>query len=554
MRALLRAVVAASIATASLAVPMLGQARRATGVNPAPSRFAVGMRRGDQLGPYTVEATSDGWVTFIFLSIRPDEGLPPPAMRMIATPAEVRRFTSRTREAIAAVDSGFEHAAVTRLGSGRFRLETVVTRAEKTTNLNLAVFACGPGSSGSGPTRSDMTDFLALLDSAADRAIKASKNARPPTLSRPYYNGEVSCPARQLTKRSEPRSAFVSGGTEVPVEFVVDTTGNVEANSFRFLPSADPATTPIVKDLISASRYEAAEVDGTPVRGAVQLTMTFAEPHGEPLWSQPDDASHVTPYGDSTGWVRLEYRFGSSVEREWFHPDTIDAFVARVQKLYEVGRARVGHMRDDSLARLDQPTTIGTTSGRMYGAANFIYRDTLQHRAGWTSCNGSGSSGDRPPDEMMFFRFHMAAERARSMRATPILAADQVLTANNVACAAWIPWSRVARADYLTVWRYPAGLFTPEIARRSPYIDVLFSVVVDSSGVIDAKTLELLSDTEPYLFDAVRTSLTGMHFRPATRSGVRVKARTIQSLRFEPPIKCDDMNAGPGCGRKYSER
>ena len=43
-----------------------------------------------------------------------------------------------------------------------------------------------------------------------------------------------------------------------------------------------------------------------------------------------------------------------------------------------------------------------------------------------------------------------------------------------------------------------------------------------------------------------------MHFRPATRGGVKVPERVIRPMLFEPPPVCPDQNDGPACTRRYS--
>src|SRR5512138_525725 len=97
-----------------------------------PARLAIGMRQGDQLSPLTVEARRDGWVVFTQLSTRPDEGLSPPSMRLIAEARDVRAWTNRVRALMSAVlDSGNVRRATENptLGNGRFRIAVSISSA-----------------------------------------------------------------------------------------------------------------------------------------------------------------------------------------------------------------------------------------------------------------------------------------------------------------------------------------------------------------------------------------------------------------------------------------
>jgi TonB family protein len=247
-----------------------------------PARIAVGMRQGDQLSPFTVEARDDGWVIVTVLSTRPDVGLAPPTMRLVAEARDVRRWTTRIRALFlddsAATNGDGVLAARPVLGNGRFRIEVGVRRPASRETL-FSVYGCGPGSATSQPSRAALADLLELLDSAATRA--GGGGGRPPTLQRPYYASEVSCPASPAAENAPPVfPSSVSRSERRPVEigvgFVVDTAGSVERGSLAFLPGTDPRLARATRQAIARWRFLPAEWDGKAIRQVVQTRITFS--------------------------------------------------------------------------------------------------------------------------------------------------------------------------------------------------------------------------------------------------------------------------------------
>ena len=62
----------------------------------------------------------------------------------------------------------------------------------------------------------------------------------------------------------------------VVAEFVVDTTGRVELDSFHALESTNPVFTAAVEAALSGLRYRPATIDGKPVRQIVQQPFVFS--------------------------------------------------------------------------------------------------------------------------------------------------------------------------------------------------------------------------------------------------------------------------------------
>lgn len=98
----------------------------------------------------------------------------------------------------------------------------------------------------------------------------------------PYFEFMVEAPARLRQDSPRPayppllREAGVAG--EVFAQFVVDTTGRVEASSLKVLRSTHELFTASVRAALETLRYTPARVSGRPVRQLVQETFVFGTP------------------------------------------------------------------------------------------------------------------------------------------------------------------------------------------------------------------------------------------------------------------------------------
>ena len=77
--------------------------------------------------------------------------------------------------------------------------------------------------------------------------------------------------------------------------------------------------------------------------------------------------------------------------------------------------------------------------------------------------------------------------------------------------------------------------------------DVLVSFVVDTTGSVEPSTVVVLPDSDPRALAAMPATINALKYRPATRSGRKVRQRVFQILRFEPPPTCATLDAGPAC-------
>jgi outer membrane biosynthesis protein TonB len=521
-----------------------------------PARIAVAMSQGQQLSPLTVEARRDGWVVVTILSTRPDEGLAPPSMRLIAEARDVRRWTAQVRRMLSrAGDSTarpLDYEAPS-LGSGRFRFETTLHFQQQPRRAYFAVYGCGPGSASAQPSFDELRELLDLLDSAATRAGGGS--GRPPTLRRPYYGSEVSCPASPL-----PGNAPITLPNEMPgserhaeigVRFVVDTAGRVEAGSIQLLPGTDRRLARAARETIATWRFRPAQWDALPVRQLVQNRVVGSRGAGAAV----ADRSGVRVAPDANGWVRFAFTLAGmpseKVVQEWVTPDSVDAWILRVDSLNaEADSLRSARPQVERL--IDKGTQLGSSLGIRYGGGYFAHGKAVESRAGVVFCGGASVTGVAPVDSSQLARFRLAARAARAMRATPVDPASGTYSATDVACPAWLPWHRSIRHDSFRVWQYPTGVYPASMAAANARAEVLASFVVDSAGVVDLSTLAVMPRSDPRAVDALPASLRALRFRPATRGGRRVAQRVIQSILFEPPPVCLTSDAGPACGPRYS--
>lgn len=96
-----------------------------------------------------------------------------------------------------------------------------------------------------------------------------------------YYEFQVEDPVHRLAwpKPQYPdslRAARVDG--EVVVEFVVDTSGRMEAQTLRVTRSTHPAFSRAVLASATGARFAPARIAGRPVRQVVQQTFVFSPP------------------------------------------------------------------------------------------------------------------------------------------------------------------------------------------------------------------------------------------------------------------------------------
>jgi TonB family protein len=89
-----------------------------------------------------------------------------------------------------------------------------------------------------------------------------------------------------------------------------------------------------------------------------------------------------------------------------------------------------------------------------------------------------------------------------------------------------------------------APVYPEELMRRGTEGQVEATYVVDTTGMVDTTTFEVLQSDDPQFTQSVRTSLAGMRFRPAKRAGRAVRQLVAQRFRFKiaPPV----MGVGTG--------
>jgi hypothetical protein len=290
--------------------------------------------------------------------------------------------------------------------------------------------------------------------------------------------------------------------------------------------------------VIQKWRFRRAEIDGTPVRQIVQTTITAAQPE----LSRPSDgaaAVHVNATVD--GWVHVA-RVGSRRDdllQQWFEPDSVDRWMALMWGQTASGQP----ISEDSLlnirGELGPPSGVAIVSSIVKGDSS------LELAVGFAGCNRAfEETGDWMGRGAMFSR---AAAQARKYRAQPAHVATRIYTESEVACPAWMEWSRSRRPGFELVWAYSVGVYPASMRATNARADVLVSFVVDTMGTPDLATLAVMRGSDPRAVMAIPATLATWRIRPATKAGRRVRQFVVETIRFEPPPTCATPDSGPAC-------
>jgi protein TonB len=129
-------------------------------------------------------------------------------------------------------------------------------------------------------------DLTAKLTNESDftgkgiQSAKAATNTAKPEGDQPYFEFMVEKPVTESSNTQRPRypdilkSAGVEG--EVLAQFVVDTTGHVEINTFKVLKTSHELFAAAVRSALPGMRFIPAEVGQKRVRQLVQQPFVFA--------------------------------------------------------------------------------------------------------------------------------------------------------------------------------------------------------------------------------------------------------------------------------------
>jgi protein TonB len=130
-------------------------------------------------------------------------------------------------------------------------------------------------------------DLTAKLTNEADFTGKGVQSAKAntgpvakPEGDQPYFEFMVEKPVSEASNTQRPRYPDIlkSAGVEgnVNAQFVVDTTGRVEINTFKVLSTSHALFESAVRSALSGMRFIPAEVGGKRVRQLVQQPFVFA--------------------------------------------------------------------------------------------------------------------------------------------------------------------------------------------------------------------------------------------------------------------------------------
>jgi TonB family protein len=538
-----------------------------------PSITGVAMFAPERVNATTVEATSDGWVRITALDLGSWARDFYPMTRLQVRAADALAWADRVRRLTTPGDSANDASimrVLPKLGRGRNHVYVYVEpNLRPQDRVNFQMFGCGNGAASYNVNVATLRQIADMVERAARMAMDASPTPGAPTLRRPYYPGEVGCPVLPDSTNARPR--FPAGlrdaerrYTEVGVRFVVDTSGAVERESVATLPGAEARIDAAARALVRTWRYTPAEWGGRPVRQVVTTTVAFDPEmleHGPPTF-------RVGPYGAEyprvmarpgrDGWVHLRHgtwRTQGTFDgyEEWVAPDAVDEWVRRMRPFLD--SVATQRRPKPGPPRMTAAYTLGYANGGkliLWYPNGWAPGDTLLRLdALVTGCNGGGRAAE-PADTQFLARLASAARTARRSRATPEPVADRVFAAGEVACQAHVPPIRVRQEGFPGYWRYPLRVpAPPSMEAAHARAEVMASVVVDTTGVADVRTLVAMAGSDPRAVAALRAHLPSVRFRPAQRSGVKVRQRTIRTWLVEPVMRCVDEDAGPECPRDY---
>ena len=537
-----------------------------------------------------VQATSDGWVIVTPLSYWHEERDALPPMRLHLAPADVQAWTmavhglgARTADS---TTTPVEGIPLPSLGRGRLHMAPHVRPWRD--GMLMELVTCDDVGSSIDMTAADLERFAVALDLASAVARRAAARPSLPTLSRPYYESEVSCGARLLTTNvvptfpnTIPRAA--RRYTEIGVRFVVDTSGFIEPGSIAMLPGTPAVFARAVNDVVRGWHYRPAEWSGLPVRQIVNTVITF-DPFDEATRHDPDrilsarrngagdPLRFVTPrppffIQSDGGWVHVamgHWRPNGVFDgyQEWLAPDSVDTWVARVSQIVAA----------DSV----DPKYPGSTFAPGQTPGTPLYPDPMsfmrrrpgnsllvEYQNGWSSdnkrfkliavmsgCGGGSSVPSTDVDREVLHRLTAASRAARRRRKVePSL--ERSYGRGELACPSFLAPTSARRSDLPGVWRYPRAPYSDALSKGNVRAEVLTSFEVDTTGTPISATLQVAPGSDPRAVAALRGTIDHVHFNPAARAGMKVRTRVVRTWLFEPPAVCASEDDGIDCARMY---
>ena len=544
-----------------------------------PSRQGIAVLAPHQVNPMAIEATSDGWVVLRPFT-RPEMRDDIPTSRLHAAPEDVERWVTASRRLLARLADSSRTGAqgeLLTLGRGRLRLAPHYW-VDKNKEVSMQLVTCDAVWNSLSFTRTELETLTSALERAAAIARQRAESPKPPTLDRPYYASEVSCAARR--DRESPPPSFPSNVpasqrryTEVGVRFIVDTAGFVESGSVALLPGAPPAVARAARMIVEHWRYRPADWSGLPVRQIVTSVVAF-DPEEEATRNDSarvaleqserklDSAVRafrrepVTIVRRDGAWVHVRsgrWRSDGLFDgyQEWFQPDSVDAWVARVREVMAADSAqpkRTWAPRD--IASL----IIGPPRDGNRLRAELGWNSNTQRIRFITQMIGCGGAQVLPAllDRRQLEQLSAAARGARLDHASPS-SIGRTYGRGEVACAPYLPPIGLGRPELPGVSRYPRAPYPDQLSREYVRAEVLSSFVVDTTGTAIASTLQIAPGADPRAAGVLRQWIDRIRFQPASRGGQRVPTRVVRTWLFEPPATCADEHDGVDCARSYGK-
>lgn len=139
----------------------------------------------------------------------------------------------------------------------------------------LAVACSSPIADQTAPAQTSSTANAPVAGPTTSKGVQLPLNAE-----QPYFEFQVEKQVTTAPGSPQPRypeqmkKANVEG--EVLAQFVVDTTGHAEVNTFKVLKSSHELFTQAVRTVLPSMRFIPAEIGGTKVKQMIQQPFTFA--------------------------------------------------------------------------------------------------------------------------------------------------------------------------------------------------------------------------------------------------------------------------------------
>lgn len=550
MRVVLLAALAASVLGASG-----GVAQGAPKPEPRGVRESFGYRVAGPFGTGFVSVTDDGLVQFSLddrLASHRDRPREPDPLREFYLPDDVLEWTASVNALLAWMQQGADGSPPqAALGNDGGVVISVIPRVPATPDgrVSFGINRCRRSVHGSEVTVYALASIAAQFRRAALEAQAAAR--RNPDAGAIWYEHAVACPARLREESATPAwpaSLTANRPHQELVQLVVSVNGAVEAGSERFMPSIDARLARAIRAVLPAWRFTPALRGGQPVRQLAHVTVGFTPPVVTGIGrttcpaagastcdslfavaTADGNAGSIMPQGD--GAVRI----ASSAETNGLHllgehrapvvqvtGRSLGEFVDAVERAMP---GLVTSITERSLPDAEYATGVPVIGAPDRPGLSMWLSPTGWIRAGY-GCGRDGQGSIRfmelTPTQVPRFLAVSRSALERLLR-QPQWAprGSRPFAEHELSCDV----SRDGPALIPALFGYGAGQAS---------IEVLARFVVDSTGRVEAPTIETMPGPDSAARRLTREALEDWLFLPAVAEGRRVRAQVHVSVVLRP--------------------